>query len=338
MAYNSLLPPELQPVYQQHYGEGVGGAASYVTPLDPVTASQMTYHHEGMLPFGDYYSTPVADAVGFDSQPVIGHYNPPPYAPNVYHSMVGKYPPPYKSMPVLPPIAAASQVRIESSPAVLQGGSYTIDGTLVYGDFIPTNEYIGQFDTLPVNLRSELRETYGVYPRTDVKIVVNDGRYHLYATPIIRNGVSVEQLPPVIRPRFHHLPMPVRRGIGFPRPLTGLSETFGSVNLSRASNYHRVYRSSSPVMRLSPSPPLPLAPIRERVVVRRSPSPLVVEEVPLTPQPPRMYANYVRTTRLAPSPRRVRYRSPTRYTERNLRRGYIESDGRVDMIRDLFHP
>ncbi|XP_050395380.1 uncharacterized protein LOC126814330 [Patella vulgata] len=372
MAYNSLLPPELQAVYQQQYGGG--GADGFLSQQsDAQAASQMTYYHEGQLPGASYapmqqtyasppiyggpelyqqpatvtevqqtpvqepYQTPLPNAQNFSSQPVMGHYNPQPFAPHVGQSMTGAIPPPFKPMPVLPPIQSGGFPPHPvpfSSPAVLQHparsfGQYTLDGTLEYGKLADAGDFAGSFDQIPGDLKRELEETYGVYPRTDVKIAIENGRYHLYATPTGQNPRG-RALPPIMRPRFEHTPMelqPMRRSVGyprqvFPRPVTGYSEDMESVNLSRASNYHHPFRSSS--RRLVPG--------REPMIFDHNPyyeydvESAIMEDIGYPSPPQRVYADYLRSSKL-PDSSRQRYRSPTRYTARSKqRRSY--SDGR----------
>ncbi|XP_050397050.1 uncharacterized protein LOC126815447 [Patella vulgata] len=83
--------------------------------------------------------------------------------------------------PPPPPRYPAMNQPVHTGPE----DNYSLQGKLEFGKMttVHVDSITGNFRQLPEILRKELKKTYGKYPETDIKISVENGEYHIYASP-----------------------------------------------------------------------------------------------------------------------------------------------------------
>lgn len=134
----------------------------------------------------------------YNTAPTGGFYNAPPrqyfYGPNgevvnpaPFYNPQAMYPGvanPYPVMPVPQPVAVPVPVRMPYPSYGSFTPGFSVTCQLEFGRIvnIDIRESQGEFRGLPDFLRDELTRTYGKYPFTEVKVKLENGEFHIYAT------------------------------------------------------------------------------------------------------------------------------------------------------------
>ncbi|ESO98362.1 hypothetical protein LOTGIDRAFT_159167 [Lottia gigantea] len=176
-----------QPTYPQPSGYNPY-ASAYTDPRAAATAPQYpppdpnSFMAAMMNQFNPFNPTNML-AAPLVPPPVPGSFPPPP--PN-YPPPPPNYPPPEfnrtsYSQPTYGAAPPAMAQPVRSSP----DDNFSIAGKLEFGKMttVHVDSITGNFKQLPEILRRELKRTYGRYPETDIKISVENGEYHIYASP-----------------------------------------------------------------------------------------------------------------------------------------------------------
>ena len=96
-----------------------------------------------------------------------------------YYMPPGGMPPPQQGM------YPAAQYPQPAHPPHTPGENFRFEGVLEYGQLTTVHfrDKTSNFRGLPDFLRRELQKTYGKFPATDIRIVAQNGEFHIYATP-----------------------------------------------------------------------------------------------------------------------------------------------------------
>ncbi|KAH9518991.1 hypothetical protein Btru_008854 [Bulinus truncatus] len=125
------------------------------------------------------------------SAPQMGYYNPPPgqyfYGPNgevvqpaPFYNPQGMYPGVANQYPV--PVPVPVRAPYPSYGPFNQGFNITCDLEFGRVTNINVRDSMGDFRGIPDFLREELMRTYGKFPYTEVRVKLENGEFHIYAT------------------------------------------------------------------------------------------------------------------------------------------------------------
>ncbi|KAI8793540.1 hypothetical protein BgiMline_003563 [Biomphalaria glabrata] len=129
-----------------------------------------------------------------NSAPQMGFYNPPPprqyfYGPNgevvqpaPFYNPQGMYPGVANPYPVPAPMPVPVRMPYPSYGPFNPGFNITCDLEFGRVTNINVRDSMGEFRGIPDFLREELMRTYGKFPFTEVKVKLENGEFHIYAT------------------------------------------------------------------------------------------------------------------------------------------------------------